>query len=82
MSGFEKLLRALQDPRDEWVFDEYTCRHVQSNVHLWVANIPVLNIDTWPISTGFSIIERYKLSRALKVCRRNQLAKKLEEIAD
>ena len=77
MSPVEMLIKSLQDPDEEWLFDCYTATHRAKNVSIWIANVPMLSLETYPVAIGMSLMEKLKVYRAMKTARRNWLIRKL-----
>ena len=64
------LLDSLRNEPEKWVFGKCTAKHVDSNIELWTANIPVLNLQIWrPTQVSFSLLEKIKVYQAMSECR-------------
>jgi hypothetical protein len=64
------LLDSLRNEADKWVFGECTAMHIDSNIELWTANIPVLDLQVYkPTNVSFSLLEKIKIYKAMSECR-------------
>ncbi len=75
-----RLVELLQDPTEEWLFNGITATHKRSGVSVWLANIPVVDTDTYPVSMHLSLADKWKLWKASKVARQNYLLRKLNTL--
>lgn len=77
MSVAEKLIELLIDQKQVWFFSDLTATHSGTGQAVWIGNIPVINTDTWPVSSSFTLRDKFKIWKALKIAKRNAVLRKL-----
>ena len=71
-----RLIEMLKDPNEVWDIGGYTCAHRKTGIRVWIANGRAF-CRTWPANSGESMLQRWRLWRAVRVARKNWLARKL-----
>lgn len=72
----EAIIESLNS--EDWQHCEYTATS-PGNLKIWTANLPILNIEVWrPAPHKFSLIEKFRIFRALKRNRERVLTKKVK----
>lgn len=74
----QKLISLLEDPNEEWCFADCYITHSSTGVSVWVANMPVLNTNTFPVAMPIGLLDKWRLWKAVKVAKLNALEKKLK----
>lgn len=63
-----RLIDLLTDPTQEWRFGEHTATH-PSGMELWIANMPILDLNTYPVKSSFTLWDKYRIWKAMKTAR-------------
>jgi len=72
-----RLVAMLKDPAEEWTFDEYTAMNKKRLIEIWIANVPVLNTNTYPCAMPMNLLDKWRIWRATKVARNNYWLRKI-----
>lgn len=64
------LIKSLTDDYSLWVFDNYVATNKVTGVAIWIANCPILDLQVHrPTKVNFSLIDKFRIYRALDKCR-------------
>lgn len=69
-----EIIDSLINKSNDWEFTQYTVNNKLTGIQIWVANVPIINLSLYrPTRLHFSIIDRWKIYKAVKICLVNQL---------
>lgn len=66
----QELLRSLNENPSDWVFTRFTAKNTKTGIEIWIANVPILNLDVYqPTQVSFNILDKIRIYRALNKCK-------------
>lgn len=70
----KEIINSLMEKSEEWAFDEYLAHNSNWWIKIWITNIPILSLYIYkPTPIRFSLPDRYRIYKALSVCRINHI---------
>lgn len=81
----DRVIDLLEDPNEPWILGYHTLEHPITKIQIWLANMPVIDTNTYPGRLRIGLIDKWRLWRATKVAIENMVIRRLEkneELAD
>lgn len=75
MNAFDAVMDALTRP-DEWREEMCVLRH-RSGVAIWMANVPILDTNLYPVPLRLSLRQKYRMRRAALEVREQRVARQV-----
>jgi len=74
MKNTQKLVNAiifsLENEHEDWIFGKHTAVNLKWGIDLWIANVPVLNLQVFaPTEFKFNLWDKIRVYMALRECR-------------
>jgi hypothetical protein len=64
------LVRSLNENWNDWSFNQYIAKNKKTGVEIWIANIPILNLEVcYPTTVSFCLFDKIRIYKALNECR-------------
>lgn len=74
----ERLVQLLEDPKEVWEFSQFVAYNDKRGIEIWTANVPILNINFYPVPIVLGLIAKWKIWRAVQTAYANCLMRRLE----
>lgn len=81
INPIDEIVKLLKDPNEEWYgdSDEIIIKNLKTGISIWVTGAPILETHIYHPYMELSLIEKWKIWRAVKICKRNRLTQFLRK---